>query len=184
MTQFFNSDLSDISPDVNSFTLEASIFPLAGIPLDSKTSNFYQLNDSIIIETIEEYLERVMPGFRVAGQLVSVLIPKNNGFVPEGSYPISQFGSILLNYDLKTYAFIGGLEDENFIEFSSISKGYRHVQSSPSRVWEINHNLNKNPTVIITDSDNNEYEGEVRKLDENNIIITFSQALSGYADLN
>ena len=76
MTQFYNNDQSDISAEVNAFTLESSIFPLTGIPLDAKSCNFYQLNDSIIIETIPEYLERVFVGLRVIGQPVTVLIPK------------------------------------------------------------------------------------------------------------
>lgn len=183
MTQFYNNDQSDISAEVNAFTLESSIFPLTGIPLDAKSCNFYQLNDSIIIETIPEYLERVFVGLRVIGQPVTVLIPKV-GYVSAGTYLIDQFISAIENYDVKSYAFIGGLLDENFVEFLMPGRSYHHVQSIPSRVWEISHNLNKYPTVIITDNDNNEYEGEVRKIDENMIVITFSQPFSGYADLN
>ena len=183
MTQFYNNDQSDISAEVNAFTLESSIFPLTGIPLDAKSCNFYQLNDSIIIETIPEYLERVFVGLRVIGQPVTVLIPKV-GYVSAGTYIIDQFSSAIENYDVKSYAFIGGLLDENFVEFLMPGRSYHHVQSIPSRVWEISHNLNKYPTVIITDNDNNEYEGEVRKIDENMIVITFSQPFSGYADLN
>lgn len=183
MTQFYNNDQSDISAEVNAFTLESSIFPLTGIPLDAKSCNFYQLNDSIVIETIPEYLERVFVGLRVIGQPVTILKPKD-GYVSAGTYLISQFELAMGNYDVKSYAFIGGLSDENFVEFLTPGRSYHHVQSNPSRVWEITHNLNKYPTVIITDNDNNEYEGEVKKIDENNIVITFSTAFSGYADLN
>lgn len=183
MTQFYNNDQSDISAEVNAFTLESSIFPLTGIPLDAKSCNFYQLNDRIVIETISEYLERVFVGLRVIGQPVTVLIPKD-GYVSAGSYLIDQFSSAIGNYDVKSYAFIGGLSDENFVEFLMPGRSYHHVQSNPSRVWEITHNLNKYPTVIITDNDNNEYEGEIKKIDENMIVITFSHPFSGYADLN
>ena len=105
-------------------------------------------------------------------------------YVSAGTYLIDKSSSAIENYDVKSYAFIGGLLDENFVEFLMPGRSYHHVQSNPSRVWEISHNLNKYPTVIITDNDNNEYEGEVRKIDENMIIITFSQPFSGYADLN
>ena len=134
MTQFYNNDQSDISAEVNAFTLESSIFPLTGIPLDAKSCNFYQLNDSIIIETIPEYLERVFVGLRVIGQPVTVLIPKV-GYVSAGTYLIDQFSSAIENYDVKSYAFIGGLLNENFVEFLMPGRSYHHVQSNPSRVF-------------------------------------------------
>ena len=63
-------------------------------------------------------------------------------------------------------------------------KHYHHEQVNPSRVWEITHNLAKYPTVTITDTSGNEYEGDVKQIDENMIVLTFSAALAGYADLN
>lgn len=63
-------------------------------------------------------------------------------------------------------------------------KSYHHEQVNPSRVWEISHNLAKYPTVTITDISGNEYEGDVKQIDENMIVLTFSAALAGYADLN
>lgn len=159
---------------------------LIASPLDTKLVNYYidEYSGNYIIETISDYLTRVEFEHRFSGVIVSVLVPKV-GTTPNMSYVTTEDFSIGLNYfDIKQYAFIGGLLDENFVEFLMPERSYHHVQSNPSRVWEISHNLNKYPTVIITDNDNNEYEGEVRKIDENMIVITFSQPFSGYADLN
>ena len=159
---------------------------LIASPLDTKLVNYYidEYSGNYIIETISDYLTRVEFEHRFSGVIVSVLVPKV-GTTPNMSYVTTEDFSIGLNYfDIKQYAFIGGLLDENFVEFLMPGRSYHHVQSNPSRVWEISHNLNKYPTVIITDNDNNEYEGEVRKINENMIVITFSQPFSGYADLN
>lgn len=159
---------------------------LIASPLDTKLVNYYidEYSGNYIIETISDYLTRVEFEHRFSGVIVSVLVPKV-GITPNMSYVTTEDFNIGLNYfDIKQYAFIGGLLDENFVEFLTPGRSYHHVQSNPSRVWEITHNLNKYPTVIITDNDNNEYEGEIKKIDENNIVITFSTAFSGYADLN
>ena len=63
-------------------------------------------------------------------------------------------------------------------------KNYHHEQVNPSRVWEITHNLAKYPTVTITDVFGNEYEGDIKQINENMIVLTFSAALAGFADLN
>lgn len=61
---------------------------------------------------------------------------------------------------------------------------YHHVQSAPSRVWEVNHGLMRVPSVVITDANGIEYETQVDHLDINNTVITFSEALAGFADFN
>ena len=63
-------------------------------------------------------------------------------------------------------------------------KNYQHEQLAPSRVWEITHNLEKYPSVTIFDLSGQEVEAEVSHTDTNNLIITFSVAFAGYADLN
>lgn len=63
-------------------------------------------------------------------------------------------------------------------------KNFHHVQSAPSRVWEVNHNLEKYPSVTIIGVDGSEYEGQVDHIDKNTALLTFSEAFAGYADLN
>lgn len=58
------------------------------------------------------------------------------------------------------------------------------TQGSPSNTWNITHTLNKFPSVSVVDSANNEVEGDVHFVDQNNITITFSSSFSGKAFLN
>lgn len=63
-------------------------------------------------------------------------------------------------------------------------KTYIHTQSSASAVWEIQHNLDKYPSVTIVDSGNNVVIGEVVYIDKNNVRVTFNAAFSGKAYMN
>ena len=90
--------------------------------------------------------------------------------------------------------FINGKYENKFIdvkEFKKIQstsgsgdKHYTHIQSIPSITWEINHNLNKYPTICVVDSAGSQVEGDVLQLNKNRIIITFSASFSGSAYLN
>ena len=63
-------------------------------------------------------------------------------------------------------------------------KHYAHAQGVAASVWNINHNLNKFPSVTVIDSGNNIVEGETNYTDLNNVILTFSGAFSGKAYFN
>lgn len=58
------------------------------------------------------------------------------------------------------------------------------VQSTPSDVWNITHNLGKFPSVTIIDSAGDEIEGDVRHLSTFALRITFGSGFSGIASLN
>jgi hypothetical protein len=80
-----------------------------------------------------------------------------------------------------------GLEDGFLLKIDRSAQGdkyYRHTQLAPSRVWEVEHNLDKFPSVTISDFDGNQYETEIKHLDRNNTLLTFSETFTGYADLN
>lgn len=63
-------------------------------------------------------------------------------------------------------------------------KNYIHNQVVASGTWQIQHNLDKFPSVSIVDSGNNLVVGEVKYIDSNNVIITFTSVFSGKAYLN
>lgn len=79
--------------------------------------------------------------------------------------------------------------DEDFLMFDAVSgkwEGrqirYRHVQSSPSDTWVIDHNLNSNPGGIsIVDSAETVIIGEVTYEDLNRLVVVFTEAVSGKA---
>jgi len=80
-----------------------------------------------------------------------------------------------------TNAETGAIE---LIAKGSLDKTFRFSQSMPDSTWQVNHNLEKYPAVSITDTSGNEVEGEVRHIDQNNLVLNFSAAFAGYADLN
>jgi hypothetical protein len=103
-----------------------------------------------------------------------------NPYLPGVEYYLSPDGSV--------QEFIGrGVEDGLLISINRSNhadKYYRHTQLAPSRVWEVIHNLNKFPSVTLSDFDGNEYESDIKHIDRNNTLLTFSEAFAGYADLN
>jgi hypothetical protein len=63
-------------------------------------------------------------------------------------------------------------------------KHYTHSQGTASNTWSIIHNMNKHPTVSITDTGGNEVMGQVKNISVNEIEITFSSPFTGKAYLN
>ena len=61
---------------------------------------------------------------------------------------------------------------------------FEYEQTSSSKVWTINHNLNKKPSVTIVDSGDNVVIGEVQYVDNNNLTVSFNASFSGKAYLN
>jgi hypothetical protein len=96
------------------------------------------------------------------------------------------------NVGLELYAYNGVLaEDAHYIfgEFSNpesdeADKFYQHVQSVAASTWNVNHNLEKYPSVTVTLSTGQVGYGDVTYIDENNLTITFSGANSGKAYMN
>jgi len=63
-------------------------------------------------------------------------------------------------------------------------KTFHYEQLVPARVWQLDHNLNKTPSVTIRDFNNMEFECEVFHYDTNITLLTFSAPFAGYADVN
>jgi len=61
---------------------------------------------------------------------------------------------------------------------------YEHTQEFAGKEWNINHNLNKKPSVTVVDSGDNVVIGEVQYIDNNNLTVSFSASFSGKAYLN
>lgn len=63
-------------------------------------------------------------------------------------------------------------------------KSYEFNQLSPKSTWSIMHGLNKHPSITIVDSALNTVIGDIRYIDNNNVIISFTSAFAGTAYLN
>ena len=66
----------------------------------------------------------------------------------------------------------------------AISKTYTFEQAIPSDTWEIQHNLNKYPSVSIVDSAGSVVMGDILYVDTNKVILTFTGQFNGKAYLN
>lgn len=73
--------------------------------------------------------------------------------------------------------------DGDHIE-DSFKYAHIHDQSNPADTWIVNHDLNKFPSVTITDTANSEIIGEVVYNNANTLTLYFSAAFSGKAFLN
>ena len=61
---------------------------------------------------------------------------------------------------------------------------YCHIQSIPSRVWTINHGMNRNIAITVVDSAGTEVEGEISHVDLNTVVVTFAGGFSGKAHIS
>lgn len=96
-------------------TLSDTFLALLPTPFDSKLCNFYYSGSDIIIETLVQYKSRISLNYRVPGMIIAVLLPKI-GYTLLTSYPMSNFSTILSNFDFKYYTYSNGVEDGDFIE--------------------------------------------------------------------
>lgn len=80
--------------------------------------------------------------------------------------------------------FISKEEKEMLAEISKTTKQYIHTQIASSNEWLVEHNLGKMPKVTIVDSAGTVVYGEIRYINDNIIIIRFTDAFSGTAVIN
>ena len=81
------------------------------------------------------------------------------------------------SFDLSLYALKTELPDMSAIT-------YVHEQMVSSNVWSITHNLGRYPNVTVIDSGGNVVVGEPIYVTQDNLILTFSEELSGKALLS
>lgn len=103
------------------------------LPYDMKRANYYVFGEYIIIESVADYLTRIIVDIRDANP-VTMLIPKV-GYSSLGSYLLASFDTVRQNYDVYLYAFIGGMQDVNFIPVLKLGDEFLNLdQSTPQTV--------------------------------------------------
>ena len=83
----------------------------------------------------------------------------------------------------------GNFDVNKFYDFavftlSSPDKTFEFTQGVPATTWNIQHDLNKFPSVSVINNNNVVINGEVTYIDNNNVQINFSAGFSGKAYLN
>ena len=102
-----------------------------------------------------------------SGDTVNINVPTQNG--TSISLPQKSITNVTISGLRST-----GTSDANF----------EYQQTSSSSEWQINHNLNKKPSVTIVDTGDNVVVGEVQYIDNNNLTVSFNASFSGKAYLN
>jgi len=67
---------------------------------------------------------------------------------------------------------------------NSIDKHFVHEQNVPSITWNVEHNLNKFPSVSVVDSAGTIVEGKINYIDLNSVVLEFNASFTGKAYLN
>lgn len=89
-------------------------------------------------------------------------------------------GRLIYDSDQKSLFYWNGIQWAEVVS----DKTFTHIQNIPSDTWTVNHQLEKFPSVSITDSANDEVIGEVNYVDINTVVIEFSAPFSGKAFFN
>jgi hypothetical protein len=71
-----------------------------------------------------------------------------------------------------------------WIDVPQVDKTYVYTQSSPSVLWNIQHNLGKFPSVSVVNINNIAMYGEIKYINQNELQIEFSAGFSGKAYMN
>lgn len=77
-----------------------------------------------------------------------------------------------------------GVEEALEGESGDPDKNFVYTQGPAADTWVILHELDKIPSVTIFDSEDNEIEGQIVPLSDNEIEILFNVEVSGKAVLN
>ena len=77
---------------------------------------------------------------------------------------------------------IQAVRDGNSVTLNSSS--FVFEQGIASDTWEINHNLNKRPSIMLADSSGRVFEADREYVNNNKVIIHLQSATAGFAYLN
>jgi hypothetical protein len=148
-------------------------------------------------------ISKTAPGNKSVAQYLPLFIGKDIILAEAGN--INEFGTYKVasittdvaepNFFLVTlenYASNGAIAINGYYIFGEFvnpasdaaDKNYVHSQAAASATWNVQHNLDKFPSVTSVNINNIEMYGEVVFNDLNNLTINFSAAFSGQAFIN
>jgi hypothetical protein len=93
-------------------------------------------------------------------------------------HPLTHPASMIVESSDKVFL---NSEQKNFL---LNSQTYTHTQIVATNTWEINHPLQKFPSVTIVDSAGSLVEGDVQFISDSKVIVSFTAEFSGKAYLN
>jgi len=69
-------------------------------------------------------------------------------------------------------------------DFISADANYVHTQNTPSKIWNVTHNLNKRCSIQVVDSNFREIVAKVVWLNNNQVQVEFNLNFTGYVYCN
>lgn len=109
-------------------------------------------------------------------------VPGNTNFLDFTLEAVNAHGNILEDKFYAIAVYPGFVNPH--IDPGGGDKTFVYTQSVASDLWEIEHNLDKFPSVSVVNINNVTMYGEVIYIDENNLQIEFSAGFSGKAYMN
>lgn len=175
LTQLALDNKVNKNPEIVSSTKTKITYDSKGLVIDGDDATTIDINDSIdrrYVTDVQLNTIQNTSGINT-GDETTLSIQTKRPLKTINNESLEGSGNVQINYnDLDNLPTI--VNDKNYV----------HNQIVASNFWEIQHNLDKYPSVSIIDSGNNLVVGEIKYIDSNNIIITFTSVFSGKAYLN
>lgn len=169
-------------------------------PNEATTGTFYGVADGTAFSAITSLnVHSVDAGGQNVVDFVNylvdsdILISEQNNIGEFGHYKITAYTDNGNGFYTLALSYIGGngvLVDQSYYDIANFvldaggDKNFVFTQATPSATWNIQHNLNKFPSVTSVNNSNIKMFGEVTYVDENNLTINFSAGFSGKAYIN
>jgi hypothetical protein len=124
-----------------------------------------------------------------------ILISEQNNISEFGHYEITAYtdnGDDFYTLDLSYIGGNGVLIDQTYYDVANFvlasadqaDKHFTFNQATPANPWNVQHNLNKFPSVTVALPSGQVGQADVTYIDENNLTITFTGDESGKAYMN
>jgi hypothetical protein len=139
-------------------------------------------NDSIVVHAGKPIDSKFGPYNSIEEANASIPLERRyNGLI----FGVNTVPENLNDSNIKFYHYYGGFTNIEIKELLALGDlNFVFVQTSLSNIWIIKHNLGKKPTVNVFDTDNNELFGDIEYTNLDQMIIIFSQPVTGTAILN
>jgi hypothetical protein len=117
--------------------------------------------------------------------------PESFGHYTVNTYSVDLNNDQYYTINLSFLAGNGNINIDNFYDIINFTFGdnagdktFVYQQAAPATIWEVQHGLNKFPSITVVDTGQSVVVGDYTYVDNNNVILNFSAAFAGKAYFN